>query len=179
MKTIGYIMITLGFLAGALLSVLDKSDVQWGYFTAALAAGAAGICLVQAARRHQAKAEGKLAANIHNVKTALARIVENISQLNKEKLSLDPYDVRHRIDQLFREDLETFVEARESIAQVHGLHAYADIMSYFAAGERYLNRVWSASADGYIDEVNAYLDKAQSQFADTLQNLNSLKKQPN
>ena len=175
MKTLGYIMITLGFLAGALLSVLDKSDVQWGHFIAALAAGAAGICIVQAARRHRAKAEGKLAANIQSIETALARIVENISQLNKEKLSLDPYDVRHSIDQLFREDLETFVEARESIAQVHGLHAYADIMSYFAAGERYLNRVWSASADGYIDEVNTYLDKAQSQFADTLQELNSLK----
>jgi hypothetical protein len=175
MKTIGYILITLGFLAGALLSVLDEFDVRWGYFIAALAAGAAGICLVQAARRYQTKAESKLAANIQSIETALARIVQNISQLNKEKNSLDPYDVRHRIDRLFREDLETFVEARESIAHVHGLHAYADIMSYFAAGERYLNRVWSASADGYIDEVNTYLDKAQAQFVDTLKELNSLK----
>jgi len=48
-------------------------------------------------------------------------------------------------------------------------------MSCFAAGERYLNRVWSASADGYIDEVNAYLDKAQAQFADSLEKIRQLK----
>jgi len=47
-----------------------------------------------------------------------------------------------------------------------GLQAYADIMSAFAAGERYINRVWTASADGYVDEVMSYLDKAQRQFAE-------------
>ena len=41
-------------------------------------------------------------------------------------------------------------------------------MSSFAAGERYLNRVWSASADGYIDEVNTYIEKAREQFVDSL-----------
>ena len=51
-------------------------------------------------------------------------------------------------------------------------------MSCFAAGERYLNRVWSASAGGYIDEVNAYLDKAQEQFADSLEKIQQLKTNP-
>jgi len=49
------------------------------------------------------------------------------------------------------------------------------VMSSFAAGERYLNRVWSASADGYIDEVNAYLDKAREQFVDSLDKIRQLK----
>jgi len=48
------------------------------------------------------------------------------------------------------------------------------VMSCFAAGERYLNRVWSASADGYIDEVNAYLVKAQEQFVDSLDKIKKL-----
>jgi len=48
------------------------------------------------------------------------------------------------------------------------------VMSCFAAGERYLNRVWSASADGYIDEVNAYLVKAQEQFVDSLSKIKKL-----
>jgi hypothetical protein len=48
-------------------------------------------------------------------------------------------------------------------------------MSSFAAGERYLNRVWSASADGYVDEVNIYLDKAQEQFAESLNRIEQLK----
>ncbi len=82
---------------------------------------------------------------------------------------------RIRIDELFLEDFAMFVDARESIAHRYGLSAYTDVMSCFAAGERYLNRVWSASADGYIDEVNAYLDRALEQFTDSHQKVRQLK----
>ncbi len=109
------------------------------------------------------------------IETSLAQIVEKISQLNAQKQFVDIYDIRHRIDELFPGDLTSFVQARESIAHVHGLQAYADVMSSFAAGERYLNRVWSASADGYVDEVNIYLDKAQEQFAESLNQIEQLK----
>ena len=55
------------------------------------------------------------------------------------------------------------------------LIAYGEVMTDFAAAERYLNRVWSASADGYIDEVNEYLEKASNQFAACLDKTNKLK----
>ncbi len=67
------------------------------------------------------------------------------------------------------------MDARESIAHRYGLAAYGEVMSSFAAGERYLNRVWSASADGYIDEVNTYLDKAQAQFVESLEKIRQFK----
>jgi hypothetical protein len=35
--------------------------------------------------------------------------------------------------------------------------------------------VWSASADGYIDEVNTYIDKALEQFVDSLEKMRRLK----
>jgi hypothetical protein len=41
-------------------------------------------------------------------------------------------------------------------------------MSNFAAGERYINRVWSASTDGYVDEVILYLGRAREQFREAL-----------
>jgi hypothetical protein len=41
-----------------------------------------------------------------------------------------------------------------------------------------LNRVWSASADGYIDEVNAYIEKARVQFAESLDKIRRLKPTP-
>ena len=47
---------------------------------------------------------------------------------------------------------------------VFGMQNYADVMSHFAAGERYINRVWSASTDGYVDEVRTYLERARDQF---------------
>ncbi|GAI58988.1 unnamed protein product, partial [marine sediment metagenome] len=34
---------------------------------------------------------------------------------------------------------------------------------------------WSASADGYIDEVNTYIDKAREQFVDSLERIRQLK----
>jgi fructose-1,6-bisphosphatase/inositol monophosphatase family enzyme len=174
MKQLGYAMITLGFLAGALTAVVDKDVVRWGYFAGALIVGVVGIVLVRIAGARGSLAEEKLTYNMQAIETSLARIVEKISRLNAQKQSVDIYDIRHRIDELFPDDLTSFVQARESIAHVHGLQAYADVMSSFAAGERYLARVWSASADGYVDEVNTYLDKAQSQFVESLQRIRQL-----
>ncbi len=171
-------MITVGFLAGALIAVLEKETVQWTYFAAALGAGIAGVVLVQTSKHRQNRSEGKLSSDMQTIEECLKRIAENIKRLNAEKKSINTYDMRHRLDELVAEELTRFVKVRESIAQVHGLQAYADVMSCFAAGERYLNRVWSASADGYIDEVNEYLDKAQEQFVESLSKVRRLKNKP-
>jgi len=175
MKKLGFLMITIGFLSASLAAVWQTDAVYWSYFIPALAIGATGVALVRTGHRRITTAEGKLAANIESAETALRGIVENMAQLNDQKESINTYDIRHRVDELFREDLMTFVESRQSIAHLYGLSAYGDIMSCFAAGERYLNRVWSASADGYVDEVNAYLDKAREQFAICLEKTLKLK----
>ncbi len=168
MKKLGYIIITVAFLAGALVAVLDELKVQWGYFSGALILGVVGIILVRLYEHKSSRSDKRVAMNLQDIKTSLIRIVENITHLNAEKLSINTYDMRFRIDDLLSEDMNTFIEARESLAHAYGLQVYANIMSYFASGERYLNRVWSASADGYIDEVAAYLDKAQLQFSEAL-----------
>ncbi len=178
MKKLGYLMITVGFLAGSLTAVVDEENIRWGYFAIGLIVGVAGVVLVRRSGLRESRSEGRLASNMQSVEASLARIVENITSLNAEKQSINAYDVRHRIDELFTEDLSTFVEARQSIAHTHNLTAYADVMSSFAAGERYLNRVWSASADGYVDEVNAYLDKAQAQFVESHDKVRRLKPTP-
>ena len=167
-------MITFGFLAGALTAVVNKDKVLWHYFAASLAVGATGIALVRVGHHKVSRAEGKLADNMQAIETSLNRIVNNVTQFNKDKHTINTYEIRHRIDELFLEDLDIFIQARESIAHIYGLSSYADVMSCFAAGERYLNRVWSASADGYIDEVNTYLDKAQEQFTESLDKIKSL-----
>ena len=175
MKKIGYLLITIGFLGGSLVAVLDPTEMQWNLFAIAFIVGAVGVVVVRAGHKQSTLHEGKLASNMQNIEASLKRIVDNMTTLNTQKESIDTYDVRHRIDELFGQDLTEFVQARESIAGVYGLQAYADVMSYFASGERYLNRVWSASADGYIDEVNEYIEKAQGQFKDALEKINKLK----
>ncbi len=145
-----------------------QDTVKWLWYIPALALGVAGVTIIRMAEARRSKTEHHVAARIEVVEGSLERIASNIDKLNADKHAIDTYDVRHKIDELFTDDLESFVEARESIAHRYGLAAYAEVMTAFAAGERYLNRVWSASADGYIDEVNTYLEKAKTQFAETL-----------
>ncbi len=178
MKLIGFLMVTVGFVAAALASVLDESVVKWVWYVPSLALGVAGVVVIRRDIARHSKTEHHVAARIEAVEGSLTRIATNIDKLNADKHSVDTYDVRHKIDELFVDDLETFVDARESIIHRYGLAAYAEVMTAFAAGERYLNRVWSASADGYIDEVNEYLEKAKTQFAETLTLLRRLQSSP-
>lgn len=175
MKVFGYILATIGFLAGSLASVLDKAEINWVWFVPALAAGAAGVVIARLTERRQTRAQHRVFSNMQAIQEALGRIVKNITELNSGKESIGTYEMRHRIDGLFPDDMNTFVEARETIAHLHGLSVYGDLMSHFAAAERYLNRVWSASADGYIDEVRTYLQKAQEQFVEALQRIEGLR----
>ncbi|MHC4456623.1 MAG: hypothetical protein ACYS0I_05940 [Planctomycetota bacterium] len=175
MKRFGQLMIAIAFLGGALAAVLDKVNVQWGLFVPVVGLGAGGAIMVHLGKKRKIRSKEKLAMGMQNVETGLKTIAEKVKLLNSEKQLINPYEVRHRIDQLLPEHLSKFVEARETIAHRYGLQAYANVMSHFAAGERYLNRVWSASADGYIDEVNTYLDKAQEQFVEALAQVRQLR----
>ncbi len=175
MKMSGYILILFGFLGGALLAVQDTYIIlSWEWFLASLMVGAGGVLAVRLATNRAARSEGVLEANLQNVISSLGDISQSTSQLNQEKDSLNVYDFRHRIDASFPDDLETFTSSREVISHLFGLQAYADVMSEFAAGERYLNRVWSASADGYVDEVNTYVGMAAEQFSAALERLKQL-----
>jgi hypothetical protein len=175
MKLIGFLMVTVGFIAAALATVLDENAVEWLWYVPALLVGAAGVAFVRIDDARRNKTEHHVASRIETVEGSLEKIATNIRKLNADKHSINTYDMRHRIDELFIDDLEMFVDARQSIAHRYGLAAYGEIMSAFAAGERYLNRVWSASADGYIDEVNTYLDKAQEQFIESLDKIQRFK----
>ena len=177
MKFVGFLMVTAGFIAAALASVLDENTVRWLWYIPALGVGAAGVVLSRTEHARHSKTEHHVASRIETVDSSLEKIAANIDKLNADKHSIDTYDIRHRIDELFIDDIDSFVDARESIAHRYGLAAYGEVMSTFAAGARYLNRVWSASADGYIDEVNTYLEKAQDQFRESLHKIRQLKAQ--
>lgn len=175
MKKAGYFLITAGFLVGAFLTSLDHQFVNWEYFIPAIITGFIGVTLVRVAGKKVTHTEERFSENISNIETSLNNILEKLTKLNEEKINMNPYDVRHKIDELLIDDLNTFVDARETIGHVYNLLAYADVMSSFAGGERYLNRTWSASADGYIDEVNSSLEKALDQFKDARAKLDSFK----
>lgn len=176
MKNIGLACITVGFLLCAYLAVLDELDVGWTAFLPSLLLGFVGVALVHIGSRKEAFAEERVSTNISILEQSLASVVEKVGRLNAEKGSIFTYDMAGRIDALLLDDLNAFVDARETISHIYGLTAYASVMSHYAGGERYLNRVWSASVDGYIDEVNTYLEKAYEQFSEAQYVLRSLER---
>lgn len=167
-KHIGYVLIGLGFLAGAWFGVADVEGVNWWGAVPSLLVGLAGVAVVQLQQRADRSGSDTVRASLELIDASLERICANIAELDAGKSKLDVYTVHARIDALFMADLDTFVDNRERISHAYGLQAYADVMSAFATGERYLNRCWSASTDGYVDEVAAYLGRAHAQFDEAL-----------
>lgn len=59
MKKIGYFIISVSFLAGALVTVLETRTVQWSYFLPTAVLGVFGIILVRTSEKRHTTAEGK------------------------------------------------------------------------------------------------------------------------
>ena len=164
MNLAGLMLIMAGFLWGAYQASLNPEVMNWPVFVPALVAGFLGVYLRKRVASRHALSEHVLASNRSNIEESLARIVAGLEDMDRNKGSLPTYEARFEIDHRFRSDLDLFAEARHSLSHMYGLQSYAEIMSAFAAGERYLNRVWSASADGYVNEVNEYLGRALGMF---------------
>ena len=175
MTKLGIVLIGIGFIAGTLTTVIDVETVRWIPFIASLITGIIGIALVKVSIKKAARSTEVLTKNMQQIETSISSIIKHLKELNERKETINTYDIRLKVDELFLEDLNTFVEARESISHTYGVQAYADVMSHFAAGDRYLNRVWCASSDGYIDEVNEYLVKSLEQFEDSQRKLAEFK----
>ena len=174
MKWFAFVLIAASFLAGTFLSLLDPRAVDWNYMVPVLAAGVVGLWLHRKAHHGETRSGQRLAGNMETLKVSLGSILANLEQLAARGDELPVYEARFEIDRLFRDDLNNFAEARESMIHVFGMQNYADVMSNFAAGERYINRVWSASTDGYVDEVRSYIIRAFEQFREANEHFNEL-----
>lgn len=177
LKRWGYGLLTSGVLLAALLSVQTEEDrVAWGLFLPALGLAVAGVGLV---RRARSQVLGDVAAGEWDTRV----LEESIGRINGHLRAVcdragrgEVPETRHEwIDRVVRDDLSRFADARRALIGRHGLPAYAEVMNRFAAGERYLNRVWSASVDGYDEEARRYLDQAREQLEEVGRLLEVLK----
>jgi hypothetical protein len=176
MKKLGYFLVFVGFVAASLVSVTDVLQVNWVHFIIFLIISIIGIFLIRHSEKKETMQAETLSRNMKAIEESLERIVDDVKLIRSEIDPDKPQEVRKRIDKRLPDYLETFIESRKTIAHVHGLQAYGHVMNYFAAAERYLNRVWSASTDGYIDEVTEYMEKSERQFEEALAALRELGK---
>lgn len=164
MDTIGKLLVTLTFIIGAYLASLHPTEINWLAFLPVIGLGAVGAVLVKKGQRALAGHSELLDGHRNDLQQSLDNIVLSLEQLEAGKLDIPTYEMRFEIDRLLRHDLGRFADARDSMRTLFGLQTFADIMSSFAAGERYINRIWSASTDGYQDEVLIYVEKSLNQF---------------
>ena len=159
MKTVGYLLLIGGFLAAAYSTALDTQTTNWTYFIPAAIGAIAGVLIIKRQDRGEARSESVLTANRTELGESLSNIVRDLEQIGKDSESISTTELRNAIDDKLRNDLRRFADARESLVHLYGLQVYADIMSDFAAGERYVNRVWSAAADDYGAEAPKRIDQ--------------------
>lgn len=166
MKLLGFLLVVAGFLAGAYYLTGATGRVIGVGFAVSFFVAVVGVVILRVVTRQRKGAVEKVTAEVKTAEQSISFLADGVEGLVKEKNTINVYDLSQEIDDRFAEALDSFVDARESIAIAYGLPAYADVMSHFAAGERYLNRVWSCSVDGYIDEAHAYLARARDQFTE-------------
>ncbi len=170
MKGLGYFLLSAGFIVAAYATALDVENVGWPLFAAAVLGAVAGVFMIKRHARSIAQSEEVLENNRTELRESIDNVVNDLREIVSSG-SMRGAALRDRIDTSLRPDLIRFVDARESMVHLFGLQAYADIMSHFAAGERYINRVWSSSADGYDAEAARYLVRAEEQFVDARREL--------
>jgi hypothetical protein len=164
LRKLGLLLISVSFLAGSYLVTLDPKNVDWAFFIPVIIIGFVGIGLFRASRRKVTHSEETFKENLSIIDKSLNNIISSLKKINEEKGNTNVYDFHDKLDEMLADDISTFVEARQTISHVYNLQTYADVMSEFAGGERYVNRVWTASVDGYIDEVHEYIVKSLHQF---------------
>lgn len=173
MNHLGLVLVSVGFVVGSLACTWNAEQIQWGLFAVGMVLGLIGVGVLR--RNRQVAESGEVATqNLSTIAASLGRIVKSIEELDAAKGSVFVYDLPAKIDSTFPDDLEVFVDGRKSIAARYGVDAYAEVMTEFAAAERYLNRVWSASVDGYQTEAHHYLERARHQFKRALTTLSQL-----
>lgn len=162
----GHVLLWIGFLGGALLAVRSSelparpwSTIDWPAYLLALAVAVAGVVVLRSTRRSARVGSEKHAGDVAEMAAILLRLQTQLQHWQTAAGRLPVYEVHGQIDARLSDDLARFAELRESLIDAFGLAGFAAVMTEFALAERTINRMWSASADGYVDEVDACLQR--------------------
>lgn len=144
---------------GSVASVELPVDVRWPNTTTLWAlfafVAAVGVALWRYGVKQQAKAGLEQVADDENPFALLAKLLPAARALGDEIASLDVTDVPRRVEELLETYVIPFAAVRQKVIDRLGMKAGSEILVVVAYGERMLNRVLSASADGHLPEAVA------------------------
>ena len=82
MKTIGYLLLCGGFLAGAFATTLDVDTVNWTMFVIAAVVAIAGLLTIKRQASAHARSGSVLELNRRELKESIANVVRDLDELN-------------------------------------------------------------------------------------------------
>lgn len=129
------------------------STVNWKAYLPALLVGIVGVALLRSTAKQSVDAEVARTTGLDPLRRSLSHLLAEVQKLKSELPQMTPESVVAFIDDRCTEHCNNFADQREQLKSAFGLIGFGEIMSEFASGERFLNRVWSAAADGYMEEA--------------------------
>lgn len=120
-----------------------------------------GVLLWRSGTKQNAQAQdASLDDATQNPFVLLERLIPAAQQHVAEVATLDCEGLRKRADALLEEYLLPMAEVRQRVIDRVGMKLGSEILVSIAYGERILNRVWSAAADGHLPEAQACFPEA-------------------
>lgn len=175
-KVISWTILMLGMSGAALAAArLDKDatitelllDIP---FWLSMAVVILAVLLNQKGRKKAIQqSDGEKSVSVQ-ISTWLDEIDARLKQLNSGE-SLE--ERAANLASLQEDVVFSVTESKNRLISAKGFSFYARFMSEFAVAERFLARAWSAAVDGYLEESNTYLDKAQDFFKQSKNQLRS------
>lgn len=143
--------------------------IGWGIGILVIGAGA--FLARQQASEDAAGTGGGEASRVDFVAT-VERVRETIEKL-RNAIAVLPMDTddnasRQALDDLDADVIQPLVEGRGQLVAKHGLAGFATYFGPFSAGERNLNRTWSALTDGHAVVAREALEIADQAFVAAL-----------
>ena len=136
--------------------------VNWLWYGLSMVCGIAGVVLLRKTSRSAEMESERVAEEYSIVTEKLAELRQRIGDLKMHIEKFSPQDVVEYIDDTCAEPFSEFADARNALVQRFGLHAFAEVMTQFASSERFLNRTWSAAADGYMNEAKDSVERSDA-----------------
>ena len=164
MKLFGTIFLYIGTIGGLIAAarIPPYYEIFWG----SLAILIIGILMRRWTGRPKLIESGY--SDFEEMREYLKHALREIQSLLASRDVLTLESLHKRIDRISNEHFYNFGQSCSSLKSFFGIRGYNSVMAHFALAERYINRVWSASTDGYLEESLDYLEKAEPELKDAI-----------
>jgi len=127
--------------------------IAWPPYAGAVVMGLVGVVMLRLSKKRATADPAGQHVGLEQLRRSLANLVVEVQALTDGLPTMSPEAVVSWIDDRCVVHCNDFAENRDLMKERFGLAVFGEIMSEFASGERFLNRVWSAAADGYMEEA--------------------------